>query len=243
MLIWLDHWDTMIDKSKMSYECKYCGKAFSKESTLTSHACEKKRRFQQEFEIGVQWGLRAYLTFYETTQQSNKAKSYADFVASPYYTSFVKFGRYCHSIHCIQFDKYTRWLLKNNYKLDLWCQERYYADWLFDYLRRESVQDALERSIQCMIDFMHDRPEYRNGYRDYFRLVNENRICYHISTGRVSMWAVYNCRSGQEFLERLSQDQLTQIMTFIDPDFWQSRFRDCAEDAAFSKKVLKAAGL
>lgn len=227
----------------MSYECRYCQRSFKKETTLASHVCEKKRRFQQEQEIGVQWGFRSYLKFYQSTQSTTKSKTYEDFVNSPYYTAFVRFGRHCHSIYCVNFANYTQWLLKNNKKIDHWCSDTLYSEWLFDYLRRESVKDALERSIETMIDYMHEHPEYRNGYRDYFRLVNENRICYHISTGRISMWAVYNCQSGQEFLERLNEDQLTTVMSFIDPDFWRSRFRDFPEDVTFTKKILNLAGL
>ena len=226
----------------MSHKCRYCGRSFVRETTLSSHVCERKRRFQQEREIGVQWGLRAYVLFYQTTQ-SGKARSYEDFVDSNYYTAFVRFGRHCHSIHCVNFANYTQWLLKNNKKIDHWCSDALYAEWLFDYLRRESVKDALERSMETMIDYMHEHPEYRNGYRDYFRLVNENRICYHLSTGRISMWAVYNCESGQEFLGRLTQDQITSIMTFIDPDFWQSKLRDFPDDVDFCRNVLKLAGL
>lgn len=227
----------------MSYECKYCQKTFSKESTLTSHSCEKKRRFQQETEIGVQWGFRAYLIFYETTQTSSKAKTYADFVGSPYYTSFVKFGRHCHAIHCIQLEKYTRWLLKNNRRLDDWTKEKFYNEWLVDYLRRESVQDALERSLKTMMDYAYQHEELRNGFRDYFRLVNENRVCHHIATGRVSAWAVYNCITGQEFLERLQEDQARHIFSYIDTDQWQSKFKDCVQDVDFARNILKTAGL
>ena len=226
----------------MHFQCKYCLKSFSRESTLARHACERRRRFQQEKEIGVQWGLQAYLIFYSTTQ-SGQARDYTDFVSSPYYTAFVKFGRYCHGIHCIDLVNYTRWLLRHNYALDRWCTDTYYAEWLWDYLRRENVQDALERSVQTMFDYVHQNPELRNGVSDYFRLVNQNRICYHIATGRVSVWAVYNCDSGQEFLGKLNTDQVMSIINFIDPDFWQSRFRDGPDDVAFCNQVLAAAGL
>jgi len=226
----------------MTYQCKYCKKSFTRETTLTSHVCERKRRFQQEREIGVQWGLQAYIIFYETTQNSTR-KTYEQFVDSSYYTAFVRFGRHCHSIHCPNFANFTRWLLKNNHKLDRWCQERYYSEWLFDYLRREPVQDALDRSMSMIIEYMAEHPEYRNGYRDYFRLVNENRVCYHITSGRLSAWVVYNCTSGQEFLERLNQDQVANVMTHIDPDYWRARFRDFPEDVKFTREVLSTAGL
>jgi hypothetical protein len=226
----------------MSYECAYCKKTYSKESTLTSHSCERKRRFQQQQEIGVQWGFQSYLIFYETTQNGNR-KTYEQFVDSSYYTAFVRFGRHSHSVHCPNLANFTRWLLKNNRRLDHWCSDQYYAEWLKEYLKRESVQDALERSIQCMMDYAHEHPDLRNGYRDYFRLVNENRICYHIASGRISPWAVYNCESGQDFLGRLNEDQVAMINDIIDPTYWQPRFRDLPDDVIFVTKVLKLAFL
>ena len=63
----------------MSYTCKYCNKTFSKESILAVHACEPKRRAQQQSDPAVQIGFRAYLRFYETTQGSAKLKTYEDF--------------------------------------------------------------------------------------------------------------------------------------------------------------------
>lgn len=226
----------------MSYQCRYCEKTFARESTLTSHVCERKRRFQQEREIGVQWGYQAYSLFYSTTQ-SGKSRSYEQFVDSPYYTAFVRFGRHCHAIHCVNLANYTRWLLKNNRKIDAWCSDSYYTEWLQDYLRRENVQDALERSVQTMIDHVRENPSIRNGYRDYFRLVNENRICYHISTGRISPWAVFNSESGQEFLSRLGDDQVATIINIIDPIFWERKFQDYTDDVKFVRDVLGQAGL
>jgi len=50
------------------HKCRYCLREFVKESTLTSHVCEQKRRHQQQNEIGVQFGFKAYLRVYEITQ-------------------------------------------------------------------------------------------------------------------------------------------------------------------------------
>lgn len=226
----------------MNYQCQYCKKTFVKESTLTSHVCERKRRFQQQHEIGVQWGFQAYNIFYKSTQ-SNRDKSYEEFVDSSYYTAFVRFGRHAHSVHCPNFVNYTRWLLKNNKKLDKWTSESLYSEWLQEYLRRENVNDALERSLQFIIDYTHDHADIRNGYRDYFRLVNENRICYHITTGRISAWIVYHSQSGQEFLNRLNDDQVATIIDYIDPGYWQSLFKDHGDSVQFAQNVLRLASL
>lgn len=229
--------------SEQTYKCRYCEKSFRRESTLAAHLCEQKRRWQQERETGVQLGLKAYLRFYEITQGSAKLKSYEDFVASPYYNAFVKFGRYCQSIRCINFTNYLDWLLRNNKKIDNWCSDKLYTEWLPEYLKKEAIQDALERALTEMTDYADDNPDLKNGFTDYFRYASSNRICHHISTGRISPWIVYNCDSGVEFLDRLSEEQIAIVLPWIDPEYWQRKFKDYLADTEWVKDVLQKAGL
>ena len=226
-----------------TYKCKYCEKDFRKESSLAVHLCEPKRRWQQEKEVGVQLGLKAYLRFYEVTQGSAKLKSYADFVSSPYYNAFVKHGRYCQSIRCINFANFLDWLLRNNKKIDNWCSDKLYEEWMHDYLRKEAVQDALERALKEMQDYADDHPDLKNGFSDYFRYGNSNRVVHHITTGRISPWIVYNCASGVDFLGNLSEEQVAMVMPWIDPDHWQRKFVDYLADAEWVKDILEKAGL
>jgi len=225
------------------YKCRYCEKAFAKESTLAVHLCEQKRRWQQEKETGVQLGLKAYLRFYEVTQGSAKLKSYENFVASPYYNAFVKFGRYCQSIRCINFVNFLDWLLKNNKKIDYWCKDSLYEEWMHEYLKREAVQDALERALKEMQNYADDHPELKNGFSDYFCYGNVNRICHHITTGRISPWIVFNCNTGVDFLGNLSEEQIAIVMPWIDPDYWQRKFVDYVADTEWVKDILQKAGL
>jgi hypothetical protein len=226
-----------------SYKCRYCEKEFRKESTLTVHLCEQKRRWQQEQETGVQFGLRAYLRFYEYAQGSSKLKSYEDFATSPYYNAFVKFGRHCVGIRCINFVSFVDWLLKNNKKLDNWCSDRLYAEWLLEYLKREAVKDALERALKEMQNYAEINLDLKNGFSDYFRYGNSNRVCHHIATGRISPWIVFNCASGVTFLDQLSEDQVAMIIQWIEPDYWQRKFTDYLADTEWAKSVLAKAGL
>ena len=225
------------------YTCRYCKKDFRRESTLAVHVCETKHRWQQEKEVGVQLGLKAYLRFYEITQGGSKLKSYENFVSSPYYNAFVKFGRHCQSIRCVSFPNYLDWLLKGNKKIDSWCKDALYTEWLPEYLKREATQDALERALKEMTEYADAHPELKNGFADYFRYGNGNRICYHIATGRISPWIVFNCDSGIGFLEGLNEDQASIVMPWIDPDFWQKKFSDYLADTLWVKDILKKAGL
>ena len=224
------------------YKCKYCDKLFRKESTLAVHLCEPKRRWQQENETGVQFGLRAYLRFYETTQGSARLKSYADFVSSPYYNAFVRYGRYLVAIRAINPNSFNDWLLRQNKKIDFWCKDSLYEQWLLEYLKKEAPQDALERALKEMQDYA-DGNDSIAEFSHYFRYGNVNRICHHITTGRISPWVVYNCDTGIEYLEGLNTEQMDIIMPWIDPDHWNRKFKDYVADAEWCKHVLKAAGL
>lgn len=240
----LEAWKTTaLATTESKYVCKFCNKAFVKETTLASHLCEKKRRHQQEKETGVQWGLQAYVMFYNSTQMSAKIKSYEDFCESSYYLAFVKFGRYCVDVRCVNFLSYMQWLLKHNKKLDNWASDRLYEEWLVEYMRKESVQDALERSLKEMQEYAETHPELKNGFVDYFRYGNSNRIIHHVSTGRISPWSIFNCASGVEFLGSLTEDQVAMIVDWINPDHWNSRFRDSASDVAWARQILETAGL
>jgi hypothetical protein len=232
----------MTEELKTNFKCKYCEHEFRKESTLAAHLCEPKRRWQQESETGVQFGLRAYLQFYETTQGSARLKSYSDFVASPYYTAFTKFGRHLVAIRCINSTSYTAWLLKNNKKIDHWCRDSFYEEWLSEYIKKEAVQDALERGLQTMEEYAIGDSGLAH-YSHYFKYGNHNRICYHITTGRVSPWIIYNCDSGVEFLESLNQEHLALVITWIDPDYWNRKFKDYVADVEWCRHVLQQAKL
>jgi hypothetical protein len=219
-------------------QCRHCQREFAKESTLAAHSCEQKLRHQQQNETGVQFGFKAYLRFYETTQGSARLKTYEDFSNSAYYRAFVKYGRHCVAIRAINFSSFTDWLLKNNKKLDHWCKDSLYEEWLSEYIRRESPQDALERALKEMQEYADSHPELKNGFREYFKFGNVNRVCYHISTGRISPWIVFNCSSGVEFLDGLDTQQISLIIAWIDPDYWQKKFKDYLADTEWVKDIL-----
>ena len=223
----------------MSYTCKYCNKTFSKESILAVHACEPKRRAQQQSDPAVQIGFRAYLRFYETTQGSAKLKTYEDFSSSQFYTAFVRFGRYVRDIRALAVTQFVDWLLKNNKKLDHWCKDSLYSEFMLGHVRTESASDALTRFLETA-QVLAD--EAGLELKDIFRSGPINKICYEITQGRISAWVLYNTDSGLSFLEQLNSEQEALILAFVDPDFWTKKFRDELANAAWVEHILKEAG-
>jgi len=226
-------------KVDTKYQCQYCKQQFSRETTLASHLCEPKRRHQERNEKGVQLGLQAYLKFYEYTQGSARLKTWDNFVESPYYRAFVKFGRYCQNSHVINPVRFMDWLLRHNKKIDYWCQDSNYTEYLIDYLQHEAVADALGRSIEYGISWAEKNSSQSH---DCLRYGNRNTLCHAVTTGRISPWTIYNCASGQEFLNELNSEQISIVWPYINADFWQKRFANYCADREYAQEILKQAG-
>jgi uroporphyrinogen-III decarboxylase len=142
-------------------------------------------------------------------------------------------------IRAINPARFTEWVVKQNKKLDYWCKDSIYTEYLLWYLKIESVNDALARAIEHSIDW-----EENNGHasKDYLRYGNRNAICHSITTGRISPWVIYNCDSGQQFLSEIDETQIAMIWTYIDADVWQKKFKDYIADQEYAKEILSKAG-
>ena len=223
----------------MTYICKYCNKSFVRESTLAVHVCEQKRRHQTQSEPGDRLGLMAYLRFYELTQGQGKTKTFDDFASSPYYKAFIKYGRYCINTRVINPSRMIEWLLKNNKKIDNWCSDKIYTEYLLEHLRVENVSDALARAVEYSMNWTE-----KTGHpaHDCLRYGNTNAVCHAIVTGRISAWVIYNSDSGQKFLSELNSGQVSMIWSYIDADIWNQKFRDLPEDRKYAQEILTQAG-
>lgn len=223
----------------MTFRCEYCQKDFVKETSLETHLCEAKRRALQKDEPGVRLGFQAYVKFYASMSGSAKPKTYQDFAKSAYYKAFVKFGRYCVESRVINPAQFMTWLLKAQKKIDYWCSDAVYTEYLLQHLRSESVTDALTRAIEYSLDWEQktERPA-----QDCLRYGNANATCYAVTSGRISPWVIYNSQSGQKFLSSLTADQVNMIWGYIDSDVWQKKFKEYAEDQAYAQEILTRAG-
>ena len=210
-----------------------------KESSLAVHSCEPRRRRMEKDEAGVRLGFYSYIKFYELTQGSAKLKTYDDFCDSPYYKAFVKFGRYCVDVKAINPARFTEWVLKQNKKIDHWCKDTIYTEYLTDYLRVENVNDALARAMEFSIDWSE-----KSGHpaEDCLRYGNTNAMVYAVTAGRISPWIIYNSESGQKFLAELDATQIAMVWSYIDADFWMKKFKDYPADQEYSKDILQKAG-
>lgn len=226
-------------ETKATFSCDFCNRSFVRESTFMKHLCEYKHRWLNKDEAGNRIGFNTFLQFYKKNTASKKQKTYMDYIKSSYYTAFNKFGHYCVQANVINVTAYADHLLKEQISIDNWNSDKNYTDFLIRYLRLEDPFDAVERSVKTCSDLSIDERIYP---KDVLRYGNRNKICYKITTGKISPWMLYQSVSGREFLDKLNEGQVKLILDYINPEQWALRFKKYPEEVENIKTLLSEIG-
>lgn len=221
-------------------ECVHCKKKFMSPRTLISHMCENKRRAFQKDEKRVITGMITYNRFYQLTQNSKKNKTYEDFCKSSYYNAFVKFGSFINNINPLYPDKFIDYVIKSGVKLDHWCRDELYEKYLYEMLKIEPVESAVQRSLQTMMEW-GDTSQAQ--FNHYFKYVNHNRAVNDIRNGKISLWLLLNCKSGKEMVSKFNDDHLDLIAPAFDLQFWTKHFKKNPADIVLVKEICQEAGI
>jgi hypothetical protein len=230
----------MIKLEEQPYNCVHCGKAFMKEKTLYAHMCEPKRRAMQKDEKRVQAGFMAFNRFFKLTQGAKKDKTYADFCKSPYYNAFVKFGSFVNNIMPLYPEKFVDFVIKSGIKLDHWCRDELYDNYLFEMLKLEPAESAIQRSIKHMMEW----GDANNAeFQHYFLYTNLNRAVNDIRNGYISPWLVLNSKSGRDMVTKFNDEQMDIIAPAFDVPYWLKKFKEQPDDTALAKEICKETGI
>jgi len=223
-----------------TFICPHCQSKFTKERTLMVHMCEQKRRHLARSDKHVQMGFLTFNRFYKLAQKYDGQKTYEDFSRSQYYNAFVKFGSFVHNVTPLYPEYFIDYVVTSGVKIDHWCQEKLYEEYVLQLIKNESVDVALQRSITHMTEWAktHD-----SVWNHYFLYVSINRATFDIRDGKISPWILLNSDTGKKLLSKLSDEQLASIGTTIDPNFWFKKFRTMPDDADFARQIIKESGL
>ena len=209
------------------------------EKTLVAHMCEKKRRVLQKNEKRVQAGYMAFNRFW-TLAQGGKTKTYEDFCDTSYYNAFVKFGSFLNNTNALYPDKFVDYVIRSGTKLDKWCSDNLYYSYLYDVLKTEPVESAVQRTIQTMMEW---GDEHNAEFAHYFRYVSLNRAVHDIVNGKISCWVILNSTDGKEMIRKMTDEQLNIIAPAFDVPYWLKRFKELPADTALVKEICNEVGI
>jgi len=230
----------MMQLVEQPYNCVHCNKSFMKPKTLVAHMCERKRRALQETEKRVQAGFVAFNRFWQLTQNAKKSKTYDNFADSSYYNAFVKFGSFINNVNPLYPDKFIDYVIKSGVKLDLWCRDELYEKYLYEMIKVEPVESAVQRSLQTMMEWAD---EHNAEFAHYFNYASLNKAVHDIRNGRISAWVILNSSAGQTMIKSMSDEQLEMIAPAFDVPFWLRKFKEIPADVALVKEICREVGI
>lgn len=230
----------MIDLVAQPYNCVHCGKSFMKDKTLVAHMCERKRRALQRDEKRVQAGFMAFNRFWQLTQNAKQPKTYDNFADSSYYNAFVKFGSFINNVNPLYPDKFVDYVIKSGVKLDHWCRDELYEKYLFDMLKTEPVESAVQRTLQTMMEWGDAN---NANYAHYFNYVSLNKAVHDILNGKISFWMILNSVPGKTMISNMSDEQLMMIAPVFDVPYWMKKFKQSPADVALVQEICDEVGI
>jgi hypothetical protein len=211
-----------------------------KDKTLVAHMCERKRRALQRDEKRVQAGFMAFNRFWQLTQNAKQPKTYDNFADSSYYNAFVKFGSFINNVNPLYPTKFVDYVIKSGVKLDHWCRDELYERYLFDMLKTEPVESAVQRTLQNMMEWGDAN---NANYAHYFNYVSLNKAVHDILNGKISFWMILNSDPGKTMIGNMSDEQLMMIAPVFDVPFWMKKFKQSPADVALVKEICDEVGI
>ena len=165
---------------------------------------------------------------------------FRSFCKSSYYNAFVKFGSFLNNVNPLYPEKFIDFVIKSGVKLDHWCRDELYEQYLYEMIKIEPIESAVQRSLQTMMEWADVS---QAQFNHYFNYVNHNRAVHDILNGKISPWLVLNCESGKKMLSSFNDEHLEMISPAFDTQFWLKRFKKTPADVALVKEICKEAGI
>jgi len=225
---------------EQKFECKFCGSKFHKESTLATHMCVKKQRHLDLNTAGSRFGFRAFQRFYTLTTNSKKIKTHQEFIDSPYYIDFVKFGNHLDKLKPVHIEQYIDFVILSGLKMPKWTTDPVYELYIENLVKTEPPASAAERTITVIMDWCESKGV---KFNQFFSSITANEAAYLIKTGRISPWVLYLSTTGENLMSQFNEDHAKMIAPIIDPGFWMRKFKKSDDDVDYIKALLEQAGL
>lgn len=223
----------------MTYKCKYCKKDFVRESTLTGHLCEPKRRFLAKDDKQNRIAYQSWLLFRRLTIANVKHdKPYEEFIVNKYYTDFIKLAQHIIDLNLDDPENFVKFIIMNSVKISDWRKAAVYETYIKDRTKKEPVERAIERTLLNMKAWAE---KTHNPWQDYFQTVSAPDAVQDIRMGRISPWCTFATDQGSRLIDRLEPGQIQQLVDYLEPEKWRVKVKRHQQDAEWVQQVFNQA--
>lgn len=218
------------------YQCKFCSKGFTRERTLSSHMCEKKRRWMSKDETSSRIAFSVWTNFMKyVSPNTKKIKTVEDFIKSPDYIGFVKFANYLIELRPDESEKFINWIFKMGVRLGDWQKPGTYQLYVQEAAKKETAERALERAILAIRSWGEETGE---DWRVFFNKISPATAMNMVVMGRISPWVIYSTDAAQLLLDRMEPGQIETVVKHVDTEWWTKKLKNNPKEVAWINTTL-----
>jgi hypothetical protein len=204
--------------SKAEWNCHYCGKSFTHETSFMNHFCKERERYE---ELRTPIGQSAYGYYSEWMRQYRRKPPAIDtFSTSRYYTSFVKFAKHAIKISLPSPDMFIRLMVERDISPTLWTRDQCYSIYLEFYDKAYDPLEQVKVSIETLID-LAGKNEVELS--EIFKYLGPERINELLRLRKLSPWFIFCSAKFGEFLKTLPPEDWTEMSKVINPTYWSEK--------------------
>jgi hypothetical protein len=224
--------------TKGEFECRYCNKAFVRETTLAVHMCTVKHRDLNKDAASL-LAYRVYERF-QRRHVGNKKLEWPDFIRNRHFNDFYRVGKYIRDINPPLKDDFINYLVNSSLPIQKWNHPTIYETYIREMTKKEDPRSAVDRSIRLMQQWSGSTGEH---WTDFFRAIAPSQAAQWIRSGRLSPWIIYICPGSSEMVARFTEEHWKIIGNALDAGFWKLKMARHAEDVRELQDALTGANL
>lgn len=221
------------------YQCKFCSKAFTRESTLSNHMCERKRRWMGKDDSASRIAFNVWVDFMKyVSPNTKKTKVFDDFIRSPDYIGFVKFANYLIELRPLESDKFIQWLFKMGVRMSDWQKPGIYQLYVQEESKKETADRALERAVLLMKEWSETTGE---NWQEFFNKIAPASAMNMVVMGRLSPWIIYSTDCAQQLLDRMEPGQIDTVAKHVDTIWWINKLKNNPKEVQWINTTMTQA--
>ena len=202
------------------YKCQFCGKGFKRQVWYNKHTCEKRKRFEERFNVST---IKAHKLFTHWQRRSGfsrqgKGKTMDEFLKSPYFLSFKALAEFGVENKISSTFKYLDWLIELRLPDRQWCEMKT----LKSYFDHERVAENAE--VQTKETLTHMRlwaNEQQKPLKEFFRIITPSRVVSMVRMNQLSPWVLLGYEASlNQLINRLDETVLQILNEHINIDYW-----------------------
>jgi hypothetical protein len=202
------------------YKCNYCQKEFKKETTLNSHHCLQKERFEKK-DLEVSKIAFDFWSIWMKKNQNLKNPLFETFINNRFYNVFYEFSDFVLKNYSHSYREFFDYIIEKNIPTTKWKRPETWNSFIKHFVRNENYLDAAKRSIEFILNWCYTN---QVELKDFFNKIGDSYLALLLNQGMISPWVVYGSENGLQKIANMAEEQKAYIKNTMDSEYWFQMF-------------------